>query len=121
MPAWTAPAAKPFAAVTAPVTTFVRSTATAIRRAPREPQPGRLLEAEREVGVLDRLPGGALAEVVDRADHDPAAGRGVLEGGDLGGVRALQAREVGNDVDHVDDVRAGVGGLEQRARVLARR
>ena len=30
IPAWTAPATKPFAAVTAPVATFVRSTATAI-------------------------------------------------------------------------------------------
>ena len=41
-------------------------------------------------------PGGALAEVVDRGDHDPAAGRPVLEGGDLGGVGALQPREVGH-------------------------
>ncbi len=121
MPACTAPATKPFAAVTAPVAPAVRSTATAIRPAPRERRrPGGLVEAEREVRVLDRLAGGALAEVVDRGDHDPAAGRLVLERGDLGGVGALEPREVGHGVDHLDDVRPGVRGLEQRPRILGR-
>jgi hypothetical protein len=43
---------------------------------PVQPQPGGLGEPEREVRVLHRLAGRALAEVVDRADHDrvPVAG-----------------------------------------------
>ena len=57
-----------------------------------EPQPGGLRQAEREVRVLDGLAGRALAEVVERADHDRRAGRAVGEDADLGGVGALHAR-----------------------------
>ena len=69
IPACTAPATKPFAAVTAPV-----PWRCARRRRPSdqdsgEPQPGGLVEAEGEVRVLHGLARGALAEIVDRADR----------------------------------------------------
>ena len=61
---------------------------------PREPEPRRLGEPEREVRVLHRLAGGALAEVVERADDDRGAGRAVGEDADLGRVGALHARQL---------------------------
>ena len=56
---------------------------------PRQAQSVRLGEAEGEVRVLDGLPGRALAEVVERTDDDPGAGRVVREHPDLGSIGAL--------------------------------
>ena len=86
-------------------------------RHPLQPKPGGLLEAEREVRVLDGLARRALAEVVERADHDRLAGRAVLEHAELCGVRLLHARELRRDAfgEQVHDARAGVRLLEPRA------
>src|SRR5262249_33806463 len=40
---------------------------------PQGGEAGRLVQAEHEVGALDGLAGGALAEVVQRGEHDDAA------------------------------------------------
>ena len=86
---------------------------------PVQSQPGGLVEPEREVRVLHGLSGGALAEVVERADDDRRAGRAVGEDADLGGVGALHARQLGRDALGQDahDRARRVGVLEQRARV----
>jgi len=80
-------------------------------------QAGGLVEAEREIGVLNGLPGRALAEVVECADDDRRVGRIVCEHAELGRVGALDARELGRDTlgEHPHD-RARRGCLrEQRA------
>src|SRR5207247_1155493 len=78
---------------------------------------------EREVRVLDGLAGGALAEVVDRADHDRLARRLVLEEGDLGRVGGLHARELRRDAfrEHADDAAGAVGIVEPLPQVVGRR
>src|SRR2546423_6370036 len=48
----------------------------------------RLVEAEHEVGVLDRLSRGTLPEVVDGADRDRPAGPGVRPDRHLGDIGA---------------------------------
>ena len=84
-----------------------------------EPQPRGRVEPEREVRVLHRLAGRALAEVVDRADHDRHAGRAVGEHADLGGVGSLHASELGRHPfrQHAHDLAPRVRLLEQRAHV----
>ena len=86
---------------------------------PRRPQPGGLLEAEREVRVLDRLPGGALAEIVDRG-RSRSSGRSPRPRTRRPRRRRCPAAARGRARPRItlDDVRAGVGGLEQRPRVL---
>ena len=90
---------------------------------PESRRPGGLVEAEEEVDVLDRLAGGALAEVVDRADDHGHSGEPVLEDADLGAVGLLDPAELGNDAlgQHRDDVALRVVLLEQRAQVGAGR
>ena len=81
-PRATPEATKPLAAV------------TLIPARSRSRRPAVSVEPEREVRVLHRLPGGALAEVVERADDDRDAGRAVGEDADLGRVGALDARDL---------------------------
>ena len=74
-------------------------------------------QPEGEVGVLHRLPGGALAEVVEGADDDRGAGRAVAEDADLGDVGAVDARDLRLDPfrQHPDDVAAGVHRVQVHA------
>ncbi len=67
-------------------------------------------------------PGGALAEVVERADDDPGPGRAVGEDADLGAVGALDARELGRDPlrQHGHGGRCGVRRLERLAQIGGR-
>ena len=102
IPAATPEATNPFAAVT-----LIPETLPSRK-------PGRLPQPEREIQVLHRLPGRALAEVVDRADHDPHPGRTVGEDADLGAVGPLHARDLRLDAlgQHADDGAARVGLLD---------
>ena len=52
-------------------------------------------ESENEVHILDRLSGGALHEVVDRADHHGAPRRGIELHADVAEVGALDGAQVG--------------------------
>src|SRR5206468_1516763 len=90
IPARTPAATNPFAAVTDMRASFAACAARVLdssgrlfgepRRVAyshqhsRQAQPGSLGESEREVGVLDSLAGSALAEIVERADHDRGPG-----------------------------------------------
>src|SRR5215472_4300938 len=99
IPAATPAARKPAGAVT--LTVFprsplgprppphARSLAPAARswRDPGSREAGRFGQAEHEVGVLNGLPGGALAEVVDGRDHGGPAGPGVGRGLQVHAVR----------------------------------
>src|SRR4051812_1204757 len=85
----------------------------------RQLQAEGLVEVECEVRVLHRLPGGALAEVVERADDHRPGGRPILVDADLRAVRVLHARELGRDAVGQDPHgrRACVRGLDQVAPV----
>src|SRR2546426_2769963 len=52
------------------------------RRAPSAWEPQRLRQAQHHVHVLDRLPGRALHEIVDRGDHRESGTAHVPDGGD---------------------------------------
>ena len=90
---------------------------------PESRSPAVVGEAESAVDVLDRLAGGALAEVVDRADHDRPIGEAVGEDADLRPVGVLDAGELRRDAlrQDRDDGARGVALLEQRPQVGARR
>ena len=107
IPALTARATKPLAAVT--LIPAPRAAAALLSR-----------QAERQVRVLDGLACGALAEVVDRADHDRPAGGAILVECELRGVGAGDPREVGRVVlgQQRDGGRRGVRGLEPLAQVV---
>ena len=107
MPALTPAATNPLAAVT-----LIRAPPTAAG-----PRVSRV--SEREVRVLDRLSGRALAEVVDRADDDGRPGRPIGEDRDLRGVGPLYPGELRGHVLGQDAHRrrGRVGGLEQGARL----
>ena len=62
---------------------FFFSPRIGLREEGREHQPLGLGQAEHEVGVLDRLAGRPLAEVVEHGDHDGAAFDPVYESPDM--------------------------------------
>jgi len=65
---------------------------------PREPQPGRLVEAERHVQTLDRAPRAPLTRLSRRAHQDePAAVSSAAK--DVAEVRAAQDLRLGEAVD----------------------
>ena len=61
---------------------------TLVTAAARRRQAGGLVEAEGDVGGLERAAGRTLGEVVEGAEHDDVAGALVEAGGDEGRVRA---------------------------------
>src|SRR4030095_13444485 len=75
------------------------------------------VEAEHEVGALDHLPGGALAEIVDRRERDDGSGPLVIAGREKGGVVAGRPLGFGRGLSDMDEGLAGIGSLEDGKRV----
>ena len=89
---------------------------------PSAREAGRLRQAEHQVGVLDRLAGGALAEIVDRAGHDDPAGVEIDHRLQLRGVRPGRRGRTGlaPGRQDVDERLAGVGSREHVVHLLGR-
>src|SRR5215467_6943488 len=79
-------------------------------------------QAEHEVGVLNGLPGGSLAEVVDGRDHGGPAGPGIGRGLQVHGVRPGDRARGGpaSVGEHAHERLARVGLGETRAQAGAR-